>query len=144
VLFRNRGVATLRGLELEAHALLPGGFGLTGSAETSRGRDGVDGTPLDDVAASAVSVTLRHALGSHLFSYVRVKGVGSHDAAGPSEVPTSAYTMADAGLAWRLSRHLELRGSLRNILEEAYQSSAGPRWVWAPGRHGSMTLVVSY
>ena len=40
--------------------------------------------------------------------------------------------------------HLELRGAIRNLLNDAYQSSAGPRWVLAPGRHGSVTIVVAF
>jgi outer membrane receptor protein involved in Fe transport len=77
-------------------------------------------------------------------SYLRVKAVGSHRAAGPSEVPTDGYTLADAGVSWKLTTQLELRGAMRNLLNDAYQSSAGPRWVWAPGRHGSITIVVAF
>jgi outer membrane receptor protein involved in Fe transport len=142
--FRNRGRAELRGVEVEAQSTMPRGFALAATAEASRGRDGVDGTPLDDVAPTAVSVTLRHAAGARVVSYVRIKTVGSHDAAGPSEVPTQAYTLADAGVSWRVTPHLELRGAMRNLFNEAYQSSAGPRWVWAPGRHGAATIVVAF
>jgi outer membrane receptor protein involved in Fe transport len=70
--------------------------------------------------------------------------VDSHDEAGPSEVPTRSYTLVDAGAAWRLAPQLELVGSARNLLNEAYQSSSGPRWVWAPGRHASIALVVKF
>lgn len=143
-LFRNRGVAELQGGEAEAHATLPHGFTLSASAEVSRGRDGVDRTPLDDVAPAAVSLTVRHSVSSRMASYVRIKAVGSHHAAGPSEVPTRHYTMVDAGVRRRLTRQLELLGTIRNLLNEAYQSSAGPRWVWAPGRHGSLTIVVVF
>jgi outer membrane receptor protein involved in Fe transport len=70
--------------------------------------------------------------------------VGAHDAAGPSEVPTESYQLLDVGVVWRLTGHLELRGALRNLLDEAYQSSAGPRWVRAPGRQASLTTVVAF
>ncbi|HET7219049.1 MAG TPA: hypothetical protein VFJ02_13465, partial [Vicinamibacterales bacterium] len=66
------------------------------------------------------------------------------DEAGPSEVPTASYTPVDAGARWRLTSNLTLLGTMRNLLNEAYQSSAGPRWVWAPGRHGSVTLLVAF
>jgi outer membrane receptor protein involved in Fe transport len=69
---------------------------------------------------------------------------GSHSAGGPSELPTRSHTLADAGVSWNVARHLALRGAMRNLLNQAYQSSAGPRWVWAPGRHASVTLVVTY
>lgn len=143
-LFRNRGRAELQGMEFDAQAALPRGFAVEASAETSRGRDAGDGTPLDDVAPAAFSVTIRHALGSRVASYLRARTVASHDAAGPSEVPTRSSTLADAGVSWHMTRQFELRGILRNLLNEAYQSSAGPRWVWSPGRHGSVTIVVTF
>ena len=143
-LFRNRGRADLQGIEVEAHALLPGALDLIITAETSRGRDADDHTPLDDIAPPAVSIALRHHLGRRLSSYFRVKAVSSHDAAGPSEVPTRAYTMVDGAIGWRWTDRVQVLGTIRNLLDEAYQSSAGPRWVWAPGRHGSVTLVIGY
>ena len=142
--FRNRGRGELRGVEVEAQTTLPRGFALAATAETSQGRDGTYHTPLDDVAPPAVSAILRYAAGTRVESYVRIKAVGSHDAAGPSEVATPSYTLADAGVSWRVTPHLEVRGGIRNLLNEAYQSSAGPRWVWAPGRNGSVTVVLGF
>jgi outer membrane receptor protein involved in Fe transport len=83
-------------------------------------------------------------VGARLISSVRVKAVGSHNAAGPSEVPTRGYTMLDGAAGWRWTPRLQILGTIRNLLDEAYQSSAGPRWVYAPGRHGSVTLVVTF
>ena len=80
-LFRNRGLAELQGVEAEALAALPHGFTLGATAETSRGRDGVDGTPLDDVAPAATSISVRHGLSKRLSSYLRIKAVASHEAA---------------------------------------------------------------
>lgn len=144
-LVRNRGRAELHGAEVEVHWALAGGLGLAATAEVSRGRDADDGAPLDDVAPSAGSVSVRYqGFSSRLVSYGRVKAVSSHEAAGPSEVPTRSYTLIDAGAAWRLARQLELVGTARNLLNESYQSSSGPRWVWAPGRHASITLVARF
>jgi outer membrane receptor protein involved in Fe transport len=144
-LVRNRGRGELQGAELEVHLALPAGFGLAATAEASRGRDPDDGAPLDDVAPSAGSVSLRHqGFNARLVSYARVKALNSHDASGPSEVPTRSYTLVDAGAAWRLAPQFELVGTARNLLNEAYQSSAGPRWVWAPGRQASITLVARF
>ena len=143
-LFRNRGRAELRGVELEAQATLPRGFSLSMTAETSRGRDGTDSTPLDDVAPASASMTARHGAGDRLATYVRLEVVGAHDAAGPSEVPTENYEIVDVGIGWRVTKRLELRGAMRNLLNEAYQSSAGPRWVWAPGRQMALTTVVTF
>ena len=143
-LFRNRGRAELRGVEIEAQASLPRGFSLTATAETSRGRDAAAGTPLDDVAPAAGSLTIRHAAGGWVASYARIKRVGSHDAAGPSEAPTRGHTTIEAGASWRLTGHLQLQGRLRNLSNDSFESSASPRWVWAPGRHGSLTMVASF
>lgn len=144
-LVRNRGRAQLQGAEVEAQWALSAGLELAATAEASRGRDARDGTPLDDVAPRAASVSLRaYGFRSRLVSYARVKAVGTHDAAGPSEVPTRSYTLVDAGVAWRLTTHLDVIGTARNLLNEAYQSSAGPRWVWAPGRHAAITLVAKF
>ena len=143
-LFRNRGAADLRGVEVEVQAALPLGFTLGATAEASRGRDATDATPLDDVPPAAGSVTFRHRVGTRVTSYVRIKAVGSHGAAGPSEVATDSHTLAEVGVSWTVARHLGLRGTMRNLLNDAYQSSAGPRWVFAPGRRGSVTVVVTF
>ncbi len=143
-LYRNRGAADLRGVEVEVQTALAHGLTLELTAQASRGRDAGDGTPLDDVAPTAGSVTLRHRIGARVASYFRVKAAGSHRAAGPSEVPTRRYTLADAGVSWHATRHLEVRATMRNLLNEAYQSSAGPRWVFAPGRSGAVTVVLGW
>lgn len=142
-LFRNRSTARIQGTELEARTALPHSFEVSVAAQTSRGRDGDNGTPLDDIAPASIGVVMRHAL-PVVSSYVRVTAIASHDAAGPSEVPTPGYWLVDAGAAWRLARQLQIVGTARNLLNESYYSSAGPRWVYAPGRHGSVTLVVRF
>lgn len=68
--------------------------------------------------------------------------VGAHDAAGPAEVPTRAHTMLEAGAKWRIGPHLSLLARAGNLLNARYESSAGPRWVLAPGRQGSVSAVV--
>jgi hemoglobin/transferrin/lactoferrin receptor protein len=142
-LFRNRSAARLRGVELEARAVLPRGFSTAVTAQVSRGRDEGDGTPIDDIAPRSVSLVSRHTVGT-LSSYLRVGVFGSHMAAGPSEVQTPGYVLVDAGAAWRIGNRLQVLGVLRNLLDEAFYSSAGPRWVYAPGRHGSITVLLSF
>jgi hemoglobin/transferrin/lactoferrin receptor protein len=143
-LYRNRGRADVRGLEVEAQLTLPRGFAIEGTGEVSRGRDAVDRTPLDDIAPAAVSLTIRSAVDVRVSSYLRLKAIAAHPASGPSEVPTSSFTLVEAGVRWRLTPHLDLLGVARNLLNAAYQSSAGPRWVWAPGRHGAATIVARF
>jgi outer membrane receptor protein involved in Fe transport len=142
--FRNRGEARLRGGEAEAQIDLARGFAVEGTAQASHGRDATDGTPTDDIAPGAVSATLRYSVTGRLSMHLRAAAVAAHSEAGPSEVATPAYRMADAGATWRVRRHLEIRGVGRNLLNTRYYSSAGPRWVYGPGRHGSVTIVVKY
>ena len=141
--FRNRSAARIRGVELEARAALPHAFVVSVTAQSSRGRDDDDGTPIDDIAPASIAVVTRHSLRA-VSSYVRVAAFASHDAAGPSEVPTPGYWLVDAGAAWRVMRQLQVVGTVRNLLNDSYYSSAGPRWVYAPGRQGSMTVVVGF
>ena len=142
-LFRNRSTARIRGAELEARAAFPHGFAVSVIAQSSRGRDDDDGTPIDDIAPASIGVVMRHGLGA-VSSYLRVTSFGSHDDAGPSEVPTPGYWLVDAGATWRVMRHLQIVGTARNLLNDSYYSSAGPRWVYAPGRRGSVTVVVRF
>jgi outer membrane receptor protein involved in Fe transport len=142
--FRNRGATRLRGAEIEAQTMLAHGLVLELSGQVSRGRDAVDGTPLDDIAPRSMAVVIRHAMAGRVSSYLRAAAVARHDAAGPSEVPTPGFVNLDAGTAWHWSSHVDVRGIMRNVLDQPAYSSAGPRWVYAPGRNGSITLVVQF
>ena len=88
--FRNRSAARIRGVELEARAALPHAFVVSVTAQSSRGRNDDDGMPIDDIAPASIAVVTRHSLRA-VSSYVRVAAFASHDAAGPSEVPTPGY-----------------------------------------------------
>ncbi len=141
--FRNRGEARLRGVELELQAALPHGFSLGASAQASRGRDADGRTPLDDIAPRSVTLIARHGIRA-VSSYLRVGLLSRHAAAGPSEVPTPGYTLVDAGATWHIGRQLQVVGTLRNLLDERYYASAGPRWVYAPGLHASLAIAVVF
>ena len=142
-LFRNRNTARIRGAEVEARAALPHAFALSVTAQSSQGRDADNGTAIDDIAPASLGAVLRHGLRG-VSSYVRVTAFASHDAAGPSEVPTPGYWLVDAGAAWRVMGQLQIVGTARNLLNDSYYASAGPRWVYAPGRRGSVTVVVKF
>jgi outer membrane receptor protein involved in Fe transport len=142
--FRNRGAARLHGAELEAQAALSHGVVLDLSAQASRGRDADSGVPIDDIAPRSIGLVIRHSTGSRLASYLRAAAVSRHDAAGPTEVPTPGFLTLDAGAAWHWSAHVDVRGTVRNLLDRDSYSSAGPRWVYAPGRNGSLTFDVRF
>jgi outer membrane receptor protein involved in Fe transport len=141
--FRNRGRADLRGVELDLRTALDHGLSLGASAQASRGRDAEGRTPLDDIAPRSVTVTARHATRA-VSSYLRVGLVSRHAAAGPSEVPTPGYTLVDAGATWNIGRQLQVVGTMRNLLDEPHYASAGPRWVYAPGVHGSVAVALVF
>jgi outer membrane receptor protein involved in Fe transport len=143
-LFRNRGAARLRGGELEAQAGLSHGIVVDLSAQLSRGRDPDNGTPLDDVAPSSMSIVMRWSPGRRVASYLRLAAVARHVAAGPTEVVTPGFIPLDAGTIWHATSHLEVRAIGRNLLDRQWYSNAGPRWVYAPGRSASITGVVAF
>jgi len=142
--FRNRGAACLQGTELEAQAELSHGILLDLTAQLSRGRDADTQAPLDDIAPRSLSAVLRHSAGARLDSYLRVTAVARHDAAGPTEVPTPGFVPVDAGTVWHWSPRIEVRASMRNLFDQPSYSNAGPRWVYSPGRNGSITLDVVF
>jgi outer membrane receptor protein involved in Fe transport len=59
-------------------------------------------------------------------------------------VPTPGYTLVDAGATWPIGRKLQVVGTLRNLLDQRYYANAGPRWVYAPGLHGSMAIALVF
>lgn len=157
--FRNRGSARLRGVELEAQAGLAHGFSIETTAETSRGwaADGAAGgpagaeeassetTPLDDIAPARVAAMVRHsAAGARLSSYIRLSRIFAHAAAGPTEVATPGHTQVDVAANWAIRPGIEVRAVARNLLDQRFYASAGPRWVFGAGRHGSLTLLLTF
>jgi outer membrane receptor protein involved in Fe transport len=140
---RNRGHARLRGFELDARVAAGLGFAVDVTAETSRGEDADTGAPLDDIAPAATSLIIRHAWRTRVTSYLRATFTAAQDRPGSSEVATPSYTLVDAAATWRIADGVELQGTFRNLLDESYYASAGPRWVWAPGRQAVFTVVLS-
>lgn len=99
--------------------------------------------PLNDIAPATVSMTLRNVAG-RLTSYVRTAASASDDHPGPSEVRAPGFVDAGAGAALRVSRHLELLGNTRNLLDQRYYAGPGMKWVFAPGRSGSLTVAMKF
>jgi outer membrane receptor protein involved in Fe transport len=141
--FRNRGEGRIRGFEVESQ--LEMGWGLTGevAAQIARGRLLDDNSFLDDAPADNVSVQLRKAI-SRGFAQVRVAAYGEDDRPGPTEIVMPGYTLVDVSGGVPLSRNLDLRALVRNILDESYYASPDARFVLAPGVTGSLTLVARF
>jgi hemoglobin/transferrin/lactoferrin receptor protein len=142
--FRNRGRARLRGVELEARANLGRGFSLELGSQYARGRALDDNANLDDVSPATFSVVGRKDFVPKGYAQMRVAFHDDDNRPGPSEVVAPGATLLDAGGGWRFARQLELRGQLRNLLNETYYASPDPRFVLAAGRSASITFVVEF
>lgn len=142
--FRNRGRAHIQGVEIESQADLVAGLSLEVTAQFSQGDSPGDDQPLDDIAAPSLTVVLRQGLYDKGTAYLRGAAHARDDRPGPSEIEMPGYVDVDAGASWRFSRHFELRGAARNLLNKAYYSSPDRRWVYAAGRSASLTIVTGF
>jgi outer membrane receptor protein involved in Fe transport len=78
------------------------------------------------------------------YGQVRAAFRADDDRAGPSEIESPGAQVIDLSAGWRFTRTIELRGIVRNLLDDAYYASPDPRWVYAPGRSGSLTLAFEF
>ena len=141
--FRNRGEGRVRGFEVESQFDL--GWGLTGelALQVARGELLDDGAFLDDAPPDNVSVQLRKAI-ARGFAQVRVAQYARDARPGPTEVVTPGYTLIDLSAGVPLTKHLDLRAIVRNLLDETYYASPDPRFVFAPGLSASLTAVARF
>jgi outer membrane receptor protein involved in Fe transport len=141
--FRNRGRARLRGFEFEARSELGKGYSIEIAAQVARGRALDDNAHLDDISPASLSVIGRRDFTDRVYAQTRVAWSAEDDRPGPSEIAAPGATLVDVGAGWRLLRRLELRGQLRNLLDDDYYASPDARWVLAPGRSVSLTAVLA-
>ena len=144
LLFRNRGLAQIRGVEVEGRLDAARGLSIEGSAQFSRGRAKDDDAALDDIAAPRAILQVRQAIGKNVFAAARIAAIGRDDEPGPTEVATSGYVDVGANATWRIVRWVELRVAASNLLNERYYSSASSRGVLAPGRFAMFSAVIKY
>lgn len=140
--FRNRGKAEIRGLELEAQALLGHGFHLELAAAVARG-EADDGSNLAEIAAPNGALTLRWA-GAGGFAYLRARAMQRDDRPGPAEVERPGFSVLEAGAGWRIREPLELRLVGRNLTDRRYRDSPDEVASLAAGRSLSLGLVARY
>jgi outer membrane receptor protein involved in Fe transport len=143
-LFRNRGRADVRGVEMEAGFSLAGGLLIEVMAQSGRGRARDDGAALDDIAPRSAVVQIRKSIGERVTVSARVAAFARDRAPGPSEAATPGYVDAGATASVRVGRGLELRAAAANLLNRRYLSSPSPRAVLAAGRHGSFSVAVKF
>jgi outer membrane receptor protein involved in Fe transport len=142
--FRNAGRATIRGFEIETRTDFGEGYSLELGAQIGRGHVSGEDTPLDDISPDTFLALLRKELGKRAYAQVRMARLARDDRPGPSEIAAPAATIVDFGGGHRLTGNLELRGQVRNLLDDSHYASPDPRWVWAPGRSASVTLAVQF
>lgn len=142
--FRNRGRARIRGFEIEAQRDLGDGYSVQFMASLARGT-ALDGdTDLDDISPDTVSVVGRKEFRAGLYTQARLAFHAEDNRPGPSEVAAPGATLLDVSAGWRVRPALEIRGTVRNLLNDEYYASPDPRWVLAAGRSASLTAVVGF
>jgi hemoglobin/transferrin/lactoferrin receptor protein len=142
--FRNRGRARVRGFEIEARTELGAGMGLEGGLNIGRGAALDDDADLDDIAPDTVFFVVRKDFAVRAYAQLRASFFSRDDRPGPSEVDAPGAQVVDISGGWRFRPGLELRGMIRNLLDDAYYASPDVRWVYAPGRSGSLTLAFEF
>ena len=142
--FRNRGRARMRGFEVEARTAFGGGMAVEFGASTSRGSALDENADLDDMAPDTLSVLFRKEAEGRGFAQIRAALLARDDRPGPSEITAPGASLVDLAAGYTLTRNLELRANVRNVLDDAYYASPDPRWVYAPGRSASVTLAVQF
>jgi outer membrane receptor protein involved in Fe transport len=142
--FRNRGRARLRGFEVEARSDLGRGYSIEVATQLSRGRALDDSAYLDDISPDTVSILGRKDFDRRFYAQARLAWHGNDDRPGPSEIAAPGATLLDLGGGWKILRQLDLRGLLRNALNDTYYASPDARWVYAAGRSFSFTAAVQF
>jgi outer membrane receptor protein involved in Fe transport len=142
--FRNRGEGRIKGFELETRTDLGQGYSLELGAQIGRGHVTDDGSNLDDISPDTFLALVRKDFGERAFGQVRMAFLAEDDRPGPSEITAPGATVIDLAGGWHFTRNLELRGLVRNLLDDSYYASSDPRWVWAAGRSASLTLGVQF
>ena len=136
--FRNRGSATLAGLEVEAQIRIAERWSLDGGGAWTRGRtDG--GAPIDDQPAPNLFLGARFAE-SWGYAFTRLGLHAEKDDPGPTELARPGYALLDLGGGWRISERYELRLLVRNGLDRRYTGATDEAADRAPGRSFLLAL----
>ena len=142
--FRNRGRALLRGIELEVQADLGGQLTAGLGLQAAEGRALDDGTPLGDVPAEGLTLTVRRGFGGGGAVWARALLRARRDDPGPVEQVVPGHAVLDVGGVWRVSGGLEARLLAGNLLNEEYLDSPDELSVPGPGRHVVLTVSASF
>ncbi|MDQ3068546.1 MAG: TonB-dependent receptor [Acidobacteriota bacterium] len=142
--FRNRGEATIRGIEGEVQATLPHALSLELTAQLARGEDAETDAALDSISPATFTALVRKTFGTRTFTQARIGWFGEDARPGPTERLVNGYTLLDLSGGVRLIRQLEIRVQMRNLLDETHFASQDARAVLAPGRSASITFAAQF
>lgn len=131
--FRNRGEASLRGVEIEAATRLVSHVELLAGAAVGRGEDVASGDPLDDIEPPTLNASLRWA-GAQASAFATANWFARDDRPGPVEVERPGYAELDLGAGWRFSPRFEVRVMVRNALDRQRFGSPDEAAAAASGR----------
>jgi len=137
-LFRNRGAATIEGVEAELQMRIGERWSVDAGAVWSRGRtDG--GVAIDDGPAPRLFAGIRFTPRRGYLT-ARLALHEAKDDPGPTEVQRPGYGLLDLGAGWRLDERLELRLLVRNALDRRYFASPDESADRAAGRAFTLSL----
>ena len=143
-LFRNRGLAAIRGVEIEGSLEMFKATTIEASGAVGRGRAHEDGAALDDIAPPRLIMQVKQAIGSRVFLSARLAAVHRDTRPGPSEVATPGFTEAGATATVRVLPQVDVHVATANLLNQRYYSSPSSRAVLAAGRSARVTVVIQY
>ncbi len=142
-LFRNRGRALLRGIELELQADLGSRLTAQLGLQAAQGRAKGDGAPLADVPAEGLTLTVQRGFGRGA-AWARALLRARRDDPGPLEQVVPGHAVFDLGGVWRVRDGVEVRLVAGNLLNEEYLGSPDELAVPAPGRSAVLTVSASF
>jgi outer membrane receptor protein involved in Fe transport len=91
-----------------------------------------------------MSILVRKTIGTRAMTFVRLAAYAKDDRPGPSEIEAPGHTNLDLGATLSITPKVEIRGALRNLLNEEYYASPDPRFVLAPGLNGFVSIGVRF
>ncbi len=142
--FRNRGLALLRGIEVEVETMTSTGLSVAVGAQVASGRALDDDSPLDDSPATGLTLTLRQDLSRGSYVLARAAAYRRDHEPGPTERDVPGHGTLDLGGGWRIGRAAEIRLLVRNVTDHEYLATPDAKSVLAPGRTGLATLAINF
>ena len=141
--FRNRGESLIRGVEVESHFVLTGGWSLKAGVQWVQG-EAEEGDALADTPPRSVGLQVSKLISERAQIQLRSTLFDRDDRPGPTEVTTPGHARFDVLGRVRLNRLVSVVGEIRNLLDKDYPASPDSRSTLAPGRSGGFTVLFDF